>query len=34
MDERKLRLYGFMLATGRVALAEIPEPYQTELKGE
>ena len=31
MDERRLRLYAFLLQMGRVVLADIPEPYRTEL---
>lgn len=34
MDDRKLRLYRFLLTAGRMAIAEIPEPYRTELKEE
>lgn len=31
MDERKLRIYRFMLDTNRIELEDIPEPYKTEL---
>ena len=31
MDERKLRLYKFLLDMGRVTLEDIPEPYRTEI---
>ena len=31
MDERKLRLYKFLLNMGRITLEEVPEPYKTEL---
>ena len=31
MDERKLRLYAFLLQMGRVTLEYIPDPYRTEL---
>ena len=31
MDERKLRLYKFLLNMQRVNLEDIPEPYRTEL---
>lgn len=32
MDERKLRLYEFMVFSGFKTLEEIPEPYQSELR--
>ncbi len=32
MDERKLRLYRFLLRLERIALEEIPEPYKSELE--
>lgn|GEM_PF-2953446 len=31
MDERKLRLYKFLLDMGRTTLDDIPEPYRTAL---
>ena len=31
MDERKLRLYKFLLDMKRVTLEDIPEPYRTEI---
>jgi len=31
MDQRILRLYAFLLKMERIALIDIPEPYQTEL---
>ena len=31
MNERKLRLYKFLLDMGRITIDEIPEPYKTEL---
>ncbi len=31
MNERKLRLYKFLLNMGRITIDEIPEPYKTEL---
>lgn len=31
MDERKLRIYAFLLKLGRIMLEEIPDPYKTEL---
>lgn len=31
MDERKLRIYGFLLKLERLTVDEIPEPYKTEL---
>jgi len=31
MDERKLRIYGFLLKLGRITIEDIPEPYKTEL---
>lgn len=31
MDEKKLRLYKFLLDLGRITLENIPEPYRTEL---
>jgi len=34
MDERKLRLYRFLLDMGRVTLVDIPEPYYSELNPE
>lgn len=34
MDERKLRLYKFLLDMGRITLDEIPEPYYSELSHE
>lgn len=29
MDERKLRIYAFLLKLERITLEEIPEPYKT-----
>jgi hypothetical protein len=31
MDERKLRLYRFLLEMGRIDIVDIPEPYRSEL---
>lgn len=31
MDERKLRLYKYLLKVNRIKLEEIPEPYKSEL---
>ena len=31
MDERKLRLYKFLLDMGRTTLEDIPEPYKAAL---
>ena len=31
MDEKRLRIYAFLLRLGRLTLEEIPEPYRTEL---
>ena len=31
MDERKLRLYKFLVAGGRMVVEEVPEPYRSEL---
>ena len=31
MDERKLRLYRFLLKMGRIKIYEVPEPYKSEL---
>lgn len=31
MDDRYLRLYRFLLAMGRMAIEDVPEPYKTEL---
>jgi len=33
MNERKLRLYQFLLEMGRITLDDIPEPYKTTLQG-
>lgn len=32
MDERKLRLYKFLLSLNRITLEEIPEPYRAEIE--
>ena len=34
MDERKLRLYKFLLDMGRITLNVVPEPYHSELSPE
>ena len=34
MDERKLRLYRYMLRVGKLTIDEVPEPYKTELQGD
>ena len=34
MDDRKLRLYRFLLKMGRMALEDIPEEYRDELSEE
>ncbi len=31
LDERKLRLYKFLLKVGRITLDEVPEEYRTKL---
>ena len=31
MDERKLRIYAFLVPLGRVPIEDIPEPYRSEL---
>ena len=31
MDERKLRIYAFLVWLGRLALDDVPEPYRGEL---
>ena len=31
MDERKLRLYKFLLDYGRITIEGVPEPYKTAL---
>lgn len=31
MNERRLRLYKFLLKMGRITLEDIPEPYKSEL---
>lgn len=33
MDERILRLYKFLLSMGRIVIENIPEPYQSEIRG-
>lgn len=33
MDERKLKLYQYMLTTGKITLDQIPEPYYTAIAG-
>jgi len=32
MDERKLRLYRFLLKMGRITIDEVPEPYKSEIE--
>jgi hypothetical protein len=32
MDERVLRLYGFLLRLGRIEIEDVPEPYRSELE--
>jgi hypothetical protein len=34
MDERKLRLYRFLLKMGRIKLEDIPEEYRDEISEE
>lgn len=34
MDERRLRLYKFLLKMGRIKLEDVPEPYKTEIEAE
>ncbi len=34
VDQRRLRLYRFLLTMGRVTLEEVPEPYFSELEEE
>lgn len=34
MDERKLRLYSFLLKMERITVDEVPEPYKTEVVGD
>ena len=34
MDDRKLRLYRFLLKMGRITLEDIPEQYRDELSEE
>jgi len=34
MDERKLRLYQFLLDMGRISIEDVPEQYKNELQGE
>lgn len=31
MDERKLRLYKFLLEIGRITLTDIPDPYKSAI---
>jgi len=31
MDEKKLRLYKFLLNMGRIIIEDVPEPYREEL---
>ncbi len=32
MEERKLRLYKFLLNMNRITIEDIPEPYKTEIE--
>jgi hypothetical protein len=34
MDERRLRLYRFLFAQGRMLIDDIPEPYKSVLQAE
>jgi len=34
IDERKLRLYRYMLRVGKITIDEVPEPYKTALQGD
>ena len=34
MDERKLRLYKFLVASGRLTLEQVPEEYRAEIEQE
>ena len=31
IDERKLRLYKFLLDMGRITIDDVPEPYKSEI---
>lgn len=31
MDERKLRLYMFLVEMNRISIEQVPEPYKTEM---
>lgn len=32
MDERKPRLYRFLLEMSRITIEQVPEPYKTEMR--
>ena len=34
INERRLRLYKFLLSIGRVTIESIPEPYKTSIENE
>ena len=34
INQRKLRLYEFLLNMGRIEVNDIPEPYKTEISSE
>ncbi len=34
VDQRRMRLYKFLLNMERITLEEVPEPYKTELEEE
>ena len=34
MDDRKLRLYQFLLDMGRITINDVPESYKSELQDE
>ena len=34
IDERKLRLYQFLLQMGRIIVDDVPEPYKSAVEGD
>ena len=34
LDEKKLRLYRFLLNMGRITIDDVPEPYKSAVEGD
>jgi hypothetical protein len=34
MDDRKLRLYKYLVRTGKMPIEEVPKPYKSNIQGD